>query len=191
MYIELENKKVCWGREVNKVRLYSRQEVAFRTSHTVTFKLYYISISFAGSKSPYFTLWLTSASLNRWREDPNDHFKPHLRRKPFSSCLAVTFALWALGSAESCWASWGQCKQGCLKWKWPLLAGERAHQFSPIDISHHAHTPYISIHNLSGGGHQGEQESENATEDRPGHLNPCRCRPYSGTDVIFWIKFLV
>lgn len=33
-------------------------------------------------------------------------------------------------------------------------------QFSAIDISHHAHTASISIHNLSGGGHWGEEQSE-------------------------------
>lgn len=46
--------------------------------------------------------------------------------------------------------------------------------FSPIDISHHAHTACISIHNLRGGGHWGEGgKSENEKEDS-------RVQGYSG-----------
>lgn len=46
--------------------------------------------------------------------------------------------------------------------------------FSPIDISHHAHTACISIHSPRGGGHWGEGEkSENEKEDS-------RVQGYSG-----------
>lgn len=38
-------------------------------------------------------------------------------------------------------------------------------RFSTIDISRHAHTACISIHDLSRGGHRGEEESERERED--------------------------
>lgn len=93
------------------------------------------------------------------------HFEPQLKRKSFSSCPTITFALSAgRCSAESCWTSWGQCKQWALQ-RNGLSHHKQARQFSPIDISHHAHTACISIHNLSGGGHWGEEESESEKED--------------------------
>lgn len=89
----------------------------------------------------------------------------NFKGKSFTSFLTVTFAL-AAGRcfAESPWSSWGQCKQ-----QGPQRNGLHHHKqaclFSPIDISHHAHTACISIHNLSGGGHWGEEESEREKED--------------------------
>lgn len=85
----------------------------------------------------------------------------------------VTFALLAgCRSAESCWTSWGRCKQGALQKNGPSL--HKQARLSPFDISHHAHTACISIHNLSGGGHWGEEKSENEKEDNT-------VQEYSGT----------
>lgn len=77
---------------------------------------------------------------------------PTLYRKSFSYCLTPTFALQSRaepleGSAHSV-----LCRG--------LGRHMQARQFSPIDISHHAHTACISIHNLSAGGHWGEEERE-------------------------------
>lgn len=83
-----------------------------------------------------------------------------------------------------------------------LSRHKQARQFSPIDISHHAHTACISIHNLSGGGHWGEEESESEKEDNTvqeysgalslaGSFTSLSVLSLFSAAVIFWLKFLV
>lgn len=124
-------------------------------------------------------------------------FEPLFQKGSDSLPVSVTFALVdGRCFAESPWSSWGQCKQRGPQ-RDSLSRYKQARQFSPIDISHHAHTACISIHNLSGGGHWGEEESEGEKEDNTvqeysealslaGSFNSLSV--LFGIAVIFWLK---
>jgi len=107
----------------------------------------------------------------------------NLIEKEVLQCLTLTFAL-VCGrcSAESCWASWGQCSQCAL---------QRPPQAAAFFSYWHFPSCPHSLHQYSqaewrrplGGGTQWSIE--------PGHLTPYLHSAYSATAVIFWLEFLV
>ena len=115
--------------------------------------------------------WIHKRFLTRVQPEPShhSHSEPRLRGKSFSSCLTVTFAPAAARcSAESGWASWGQCKQGALQSGGLGSRGAAAAGWPGFSNWHFPSCPH-SLHQYSQpereGGRWGEEQSKGEKED--------------------------